>query len=106
MWGVRFSSPEAPTIKITNKDNSNKTPIPIEEEDINTQAKEEEDMVRLNKNSHLRIASDVALVLKEDLKLIHSIVKRLLYKKVLTNLPPAGRLKHFHQNWEQGAQMY
>ena len=30
-WAVRFSSPEAPTIKTTNKDGSNKTPIQIEE---------------------------------------------------------------------------
>ena len=67
LQGVRFSSPEAPTTKTTNKDGSNKTPVWIEEEDTNTQAKEEEDMVKLNKNPHLRIASDVALVLEEDL---------------------------------------
>ena len=36
--GVRFSSPEAPTIKTTDKDGSNKTPIRIEEDDINIQA--------------------------------------------------------------------
>ena len=44
-------------------------------------------MVRLNKNPHLRIVSEVALVLEEDLKLVHPIVKRLSYKKVLPNLP-------------------
>ena len=32
-------------------------------------------MVRLNKNLHLRIASEVALVLEEDLKLVHPVVK-------------------------------
>ena len=73
--GVRFSSPEPRTIKTTNKDGSNKTPIRFVEEDTNIQAKEEEDMVRLNKNTHLRIASDGALVLEEDLKLVHFIVK-------------------------------
>ena len=71
----------------------------IEEEDTNIQAKEEEGMGRLNKNFHLRIVSDVALVLEEDLKLVHPIVKQLIYKKVLPNLSLAGRLKHFHKNW-------
>ena len=60
----------------------------------------EKDIVRLNKNFHLRITSEVALVLEEDLILVHPIVKRLFYKKVLPNLPLAGRLKHFHKNWE------
>ena len=100
LWAVRFSSPEAPTIKTTDKDDSSKTSIRIEEEDTNIQAEEEEDMVRLSKSPHLRIASDVALVLEEDLKLVHPIVKRLFYKKVLPNLPLTGRLKHFHKNWE------
>ena len=57
-------------------------------------------MVRMNKNPHLWIVSDVALVQEEDLKLVHPIVKRLFYKKVLPNLPLAGRLKHFHKNWD------
>ena len=56
-------------------------------------------MGRLNKNSHLRIVSDVALVLEEDLKLVHPIVKQLIYKKLVPNLSLAGRLKHFHKNW-------
>ena len=55
-------------------------------------------MVRLNKSPHLRIASDVALVPEENLKLVHPIVKRLLYKKVLPNLPMEVRIKHFHKN--------
>ena len=93
--GVRFSSPEAPTIKTTNKDSINKTPIRIEEEDTNTQAKKEEDMVRLNKNPHFRTASDVALVLEDNFKLVHSIVQRLFYRKVLPNLLMAGRLNIF-----------
>ena len=57
-------------------------------------------MVRLNKTPHLRIASDVALVLEQYLKLVHPIVKRSFYIKVLQNLPLAERLKHFHKNWE------
>ena len=57
-------------------------------------------MVRLNKNPRLRIVSDFALVLEEDLKLVRPIVKRLFYKKVLPNLSLAGRPKHFHKNWE------
>ena len=57
-------------------------------------------MVRLNENPHLRIASEVALVLEENLKLVHPIIKRLFYKKLLPSLPLAGRLKHFHKNWE------
>ena len=100
LWGIRFSSPEAPTIKTTYKDSSNKTPIQIEEEGTNTQVKEEKDMVRLNTNSYLRIVSDVALVLEEALKLVDSIVKKLFYRKFLPNLPLAGRPKHFHKNWE------
>ena len=32
-------------------------------------------MVRLNKNSYLRIVTDAVLVLKEDLKLVHPIIK-------------------------------
>ena len=68
--------------------------------DTNTQTKEEEDIVRLNENPHLRIASEVALVLEENLKLVHPIIKRLFYKKLLPSLPLAGRLKHFHKNWE------
>ena len=32
-------------------------------------------MVRLNKNSYVRIVTDAALVLKEDLKLVHPIIK-------------------------------
>ena len=87
-------------LKATNKDGSNKTPIRIEEEYSNTQAKEEEDMVRLNKNLHFRIVADVALVLEEDLKLAHPILKRFSYKKVLPNFPLAERLKHFYKNWE------
>ena len=75
MQGIRFSSPESPTIKTTDKDGSNKTPIRIEEEDTNNQAKKEEDMVRLNKNPYLRIVTDAVLVLKEDLKLVHPIIK-------------------------------
>ena len=75
LWGIRFSSPEAPTIKTTNKDGSNKTSIRIGEEDTNTQAKKDEDMVRSNQNPHLRIASDAALALKEELKLVYPIVK-------------------------------
>ena len=55
-------------------------------------------MVRLNKNPHLRIASDVALVLEEYLKPVRPIVKQLFYKNVLPNLSLAGRLKHFHKN--------
>ena len=54
-------------------------------------------MLRLTKNPHLRIALDVALVLKEDIKLVHAIVKRLFYKNVLPNLPLAGTLKHFQK---------
>ena len=100
LWGIRFSSPEAPTIKTTYKDSSNKTPIQIEEEGTNSQAKEEKDMVRLNTNPYLRIVSDVALVLEEALKLVDSIVKKLFYRKFLPNLPLAGRPKHFHKNWE------
>ena len=50
-------------------------------------AKEEEDMVRLSKNTNLRIVSDVALILEEDLKLVHPIVKPLFYKKFLQTLP-------------------
>ena len=42
---------------------------------IKTTDKEEEDMVRLNKHSHLRIVSDVTLVLEENLKVVHPIVK-------------------------------
>ena len=57
-------------------------------------------MVRLNKNPQLRVALDVALVLEEDLKLVHPIVKRLFYKKVSLNLLLARRFKHFHKNWE------
>ena len=55
-------------------------------------------MVRLNKNPHLRIASDVALVLEEHLKPVRPIVKQLFYKNVLPNLSLAGRLKHFHKS--------
>ena len=63
-------------------------------------AKEEEDMVRLSKNTNLRIVSGVALILEEDLKLVYPIVKPLFYKKFLPTLPQADRLKHFHKNWE------
>ena len=69
-----------------------------QKEDTNTQAKEEEDMIRLNEIPHLRIASYVALVLEEDLKLVHPIIKRLFSTKVLQNNHLARRLKHFHKN--------
>ena len=42
-------------------------------------------MIRLNKNPHLRIVSDVVLVLEKDLELVN---------------PLAGRLKLFHKNCE------
>ena len=57
-------------------------------------------MVRLSKNTNLRIVSGVALILEEDLKLVYPIVKPLFYKKFLPTLPQADRLKHFHKNWE------
>ena len=71
-------------------DGSNKTPIRIEKEYTNIQATEEEDMVRLNKTPYLRIFSNVALVLEEDLKLVHSIVKRYFTKR---------ETQTFSQNW-------
>ena len=74
-----------------------KLPSRIVEEVTNTQSKEEEDMVRLNKNPHLRIVSHVELVLEEDFKLVYPIVKPLFYKKVLQNLLLAGRLNDFHK---------
>ena len=55
-------------------------------------------MARLNEIPHLRIDSDVELVLEEDLKLVHPIIKRLFSTKVLQNNPLAERLKHFHKN--------
>ena len=67
LWGIRFFSTRDPTIKTTNKDGSSRTPIRIDEEDTSTKDKDEEDMVRLNKNPHLKIVLDVALVLEKDL---------------------------------------
>ena len=57
-------------------------------------------MIRLNKNIYLRIVSDAALVLEEDLKLVHPIVKQLFYKKVFQKVlgkgfHQAGKLKKF-----------
>ena len=57
-------------------------------------------MVILNKIPHLRIVWYVALVLEDNLKLVHPIVKRLFYEKVLPNLPLAVKLKHLHKNGE------
>ena len=62
-------------------------------------------MVRLNKNYYLRIVSDAAQVLEEDLKLVHPIVKQLFYKKVFQKVlgkgfHQVGKLKNFLQNWE------
>ena len=54
-------------------------------------------MVTLNKHPHLRIASNVALILEEDFEIVHLIAKRFFYKKVLPNVSLAGRLKHFHE---------
>ena len=52
-------------------------------------------MLRLTKNPHLRIALDVALVLKEDIKLVHAIVKRLFYKKFYQTFPWQGHSNIF-----------
>ena len=92
LWGVRFSSPEAPTIKTRGKDDSIKTPIRIKEEDTNTQAKEEKDMERLNKNPHLRIVSDVTLVLEEDL---HG--KTIILQKGFTKHSPGRETQKLSQ---------
>ena len=59
MRAVRFSSSEDPTIKTTNKDGSNKTPVRIEKKNTNILAKDETNMVRFEENPYLRIVSDV-----------------------------------------------
>lgn len=63
-------------------------------------------MIGLQKNPHLRIVLDVALVLEENLKLVHPVVK--FYRKILPNISQAGRLKHFYkaENLEQGTQIF
>ena len=54
-------------------------------------------MVTLNKHPHLRVASNVALILEEDFEIVYLIAKRFFYKKVLLNFSLARMLKHFHE---------
>ena len=87
MWGIRFSSPEAPTITTISKDGSNKTPNRIDKEDTNSQAEEEEDMVRL---------INVALVLVEDLTST-SHNKTIILQKGYTKPFPGRETQTFSQ---------
>ena len=54
-------------------------------------------MVRLIKNPHLRIVSDVALVLEEDLKIVHPRSKTIILPKGFTKPSPGRETRTFSQ---------
>lgn len=53
------------------------------------------------KQKNLNVISDFILVQKKELKLVHLIIRKLFSQKIDQKLLPAGRLKHFVQNWEK-----
>ena len=73
--------------KLFQLENTQKKPFP--------EASRRKLQQRLNKNPHLRILSDVALVPEEDLKLVYSLVKRLFYQKPFTKHSPGRETQTF-----------